>query len=206
MAIAPEMTDTTLAVLAGGAGRRMGMPKSHLTIAGRPILQWLAESLQWRGPSLLVTSPQYKNPPGADAFSREVTDPVAEGPLRGVLTALEICQTSYLAIIPVDMLGLKAEHLEWLVRSLVDRAELLGLMPRRFVAGQLQIEPLPLVCRRGARSAVAELWNSGNRAMRSLAEITEFGVIEVPSDWSEEIWTNLNTPEEYARFVAQRLS
>ena len=37
------MTDVTLAILAGGAGSRMGMPKAELRIGGRPILEHLLD-------------------------------------------------------------------------------------------------------------------------------------------------------------------
>src|SRR5438552_17571218 len=80
----------TRAILAGGEGSRMGKPKALLEINGRPILAYLLEQFAWPGPTLLVTAPGREKPPGHELFSREVVDPVAgEGPLRGILTALE---------------------------------------------------------------------------------------------------------------------
>src|SRR6478609_398221 len=43
----------TLAILAGGRGSRMGKPKSHLRLHGRPILEYLLQRLAWPGPKLL---------------------------------------------------------------------------------------------------------------------------------------------------------
>ena len=86
--------DVTLAVLAGGEGSRMGRPKGELLVRGRPILVHLVEQLAWRGPTLLVTAPGRERPAGGERFDREVVDAVAgEGPLRGLLTALEAATT-----------------------------------------------------------------------------------------------------------------
>ena len=68
----------------------MGRPKAELRIAGRPILEYLLQRWTWDGPTMLVTAPGREHPPGHERFDREVTDPVAgEGPLRGIVTALE---------------------------------------------------------------------------------------------------------------------
>ena len=96
--------DATLAILAGGEGSRMGMPKAHLTIDGRPILDYLLDEIPWPGPTMLVTAPGREHPPGWKRFTHEVTDPAArQQPLRGVLTALENLATPLLLILTVDM-------------------------------------------------------------------------------------------------------
>jgi molybdopterin-guanine dinucleotide biosynthesis protein A len=50
-------SETTLALLAGGLGKRMGTPKALLQIDGRPILEWILAELTWPGPTMLVTAP-----------------------------------------------------------------------------------------------------------------------------------------------------
>ena len=44
-----SLSDVTLAILAGGAGSRMGMPKGQLILNGRPILEYLLDHLDWPG-------------------------------------------------------------------------------------------------------------------------------------------------------------
>src|SRR5512133_394747 len=100
----------TLAVLAGGRGSRMKMPKSRLTLHGRPILQYILERTQWRGrgPTMLVTSPGLDRPPAYELYDAEVVDSVAgEGPLRGLLTALSYATTERVVVVTVDMPGLE---------------------------------------------------------------------------------------------------
>src|SRR5581483_11371389 len=90
----PEGEKITLAILAGGRGSRMGRPKALLEIRGKPILTYLLDRLAWNGPKWLITAPGMQQPPGAQAFDRELVDPEeGAGPLRGVLTALEHLQT-----------------------------------------------------------------------------------------------------------------
>jgi molybdopterin-guanine dinucleotide biosynthesis protein A len=41
----PPLEQVTLAVLAGGAGSRMGKPKAELDVRGKPILEYLFVNL-----------------------------------------------------------------------------------------------------------------------------------------------------------------
>jgi molybdopterin-guanine dinucleotide biosynthesis protein A len=198
-----NLAHVTLAVLAGGEGKRMGMPKSHLRIGNRPILQFLIESMNWPGPLLLVTAPSREHPPGAELFAREVVDPAAEGPLRGILTAVDNCQTPHLAVIPVDMLGVRRHHLQWLLDELWARPQLWGLMPRRAVENQVVVEPFPFVCRKNAAEVLTRHWAEGNRSVRSLANKEGVEVITIPKEWNLNVWINLNTPADLQAFIAR---
>src|SRR3954453_21857241 len=103
--------DPTLAVLAGGAGSRMGGPKASLQIQGHPILRYLAEQFAWRGRTMLVLAPDTDCPPASDRFDLVFFDPIAGvGPLRGVLTALEHATSDIVVIPTVDMPGIQHEQ------------------------------------------------------------------------------------------------
>src|SRR5689334_20589131 len=107
----------------------MGGPKSGLTIRGEPILTYLLKRFAWAGPTLLVTSPGNQRPTGAEAFGREVTDPVAgEGPLRGLLTALEWATTDVVAVATVDMPAVTAAMIDYLIDELDEDAKARGAM------------------------------------------------------------------------------
>jgi molybdopterin-guanine dinucleotide biosynthesis protein A len=167
-----NLAHVTLAVLAGGEGKRMGMPKSHLRIGNRPILQFLIESMNWPGPLLL-------------------------------LTAVDNCQTPHLAVIPVDMLGVRRHHLQWLLDELWARPQLWGLMPRRAVENQVVVEPFPFVCRKNAAEVLTRHWAEGNRSVRSLANKEGVEVITIPKEWNLNVWINLNTPADLQAFIAR---
>ena len=187
----------TLAILAGGQGRRMGMPKGQLRIHDQPILAYLLDRCAWPGPTLLVTSPGIDPPPEHDRFDLLISDPVAgQGPLRGVLTALEHATTTIAMIITVDMPELTASHLVQLTQTLVAQNGCLGVMYRHEVDGRQMIEPFPLACRTEARAAISEHMAEGRRAVHSLVDLDGFLAAPAPSDWPQSIWLNLNTPED----------
>jgi molybdopterin-guanine dinucleotide biosynthesis protein A len=192
----------TLAILAGGAGTRMGLPKQHLLVAGKPILEYLADRLIWPGPTLLVTTPGREQPPGTDRFDHEAVDAVEnQGPLRGVLTALEHSGTEKVIIITVDMPGMESSKLNWLIHRLTARPELNGLMMQRVVEGQARIEPFPFACRRGAASVISSRLTRNNRSLHSLLNVAGFATEAAPNDWSPRSWTNLNSPDDLCSFM-----
>src|SRR5688572_21426156 len=123
------MNGVTLAILAGGEGSRMGMPKAELCLGGRPILKYLLDRMAWDGPTMLVTAPGRERPTGHELFGREFVDPVAGlGPLRGVMTALEQAETDVVIVATVDMPGVGGEQLRWLVKELLRRPEALAVV------------------------------------------------------------------------------
>ena len=193
---------TTLAILAGGAGSRMGKPKSLLTVKGVPILEYLLKRIDWPGPTLLVTTPGREHPPGHDLFAREVADPTPDlGPLRGLLTALESCTTSLLVVTTVDMPCVRALQLNHLITSINSRPECLGLMMHRRTEGKAQIEPFPSIFRSAARDILAAELSADRRSVHGLNRQSGFTAIPAPSGWPAETWTNLNYPADLDRFL-----
>ena len=190
-----ELRDCTLAVLAGGRGSRMGRPKGLLTVGGVPILAHLLDRLAWPGPTLLVTAPGRERPPGWERFDAEAVDPVAdEGPLRGVLTALEACRTPMLAVATVDMPGVTRGQFEWL-------AEQLGSADHGAMCERGRVEPFPLLLRATAIDAVRTRLAGGRRSVHGLAGDAGFVVRAAPVEWAASAWVNLNTPADVAGFA-----
>jgi molybdopterin-guanine dinucleotide biosynthesis protein A len=187
----------TLAMLAGGRGTRMGGPKGALSLAGEPILAHLMRRIAWRGPSLLVLSPGIERPAGAELFQTVTHDPVAgEGPLRGVLTALDASTTGVVVVATVDMPGVTRAALEHLVSNL---GESVALMLSRAVNGRDVIEPFPSAFRSGARECVSRRLAEGRRAVQGLAGEPGVAVGPAPA-WDERVWTNLNYPADLDAF------
>lgn len=184
---------TTLVVLAGGAGVRMGVPKSHVRIDGRPILEQLHRYFAWPGPTLLVTAPGLENPPGAKCFEREVKDEVAgEGPLRGILTALRASDTERTVIATVDMPCVARPHLRWLAESLAAQPQAHGVFIRR----NARVEPFPCAVRTTAAEGMAARLALQRRSVNALADLPHFLLLDAPREWPDATWTNLNTPDD----------
>jgi len=191
--------DATLCILAGGESRRMGQSKAELVVHGKPILAFLLERFRWTGPTMLVTAPSRRSPPGAELFDREVVDPVdGAGPLRGVLTGLENITTPIAMLTTVDMPNIGSQQLLWLCEQIRRDPSTRGLMCRR----DGHVEPFPSVFRSSALEIVRAQFDAGERSVAALAQLPEFRAIDAPADWDERTWTNLNTRDDFARFVA----
>ncbi len=183
----------------------MGVPKAEIQIGQHPILLYLLERFRWPGPTLLVTAPGRTAPPGSERFSAEATDPQSGlGPLRGVLTALEHAKTPATLITTVDMPGLSFVHLLWLIEQLNACSNAIGVMSTRTIDGQPLIEPFPSIFTREARQVVHDQLALGRRSVYRLHTELAMHCVASPVEWPEDVWTNLNEPDDLLRFT-QRL-
>ena len=183
----------------------MGRAKAELEVGGRPILQFLLDRWRWPGPTLLITAPGRESPPGAERFDAEATDsdtPDAAGPLRGVHTALLHARTAELLITTVDMPAIGSSQLHWMAAQLCANPDWLGLMLTRPLGTERQLEPFPFACRSPARPVVEARLASGRRSVVGLGAEPGFVVQHAPAAWPTDTWTNLNTPADYAAFIA----
>src|SRR4051812_10652245 len=188
-------------MLAGGAGTRMGRPKNLLEVApGKSILTFLAERLDWPGPTLLVTSPGRQRPSGAESFDTEACDEVAdEGPLRGLYTVLTHTTTPAVVVVALDMPAVTRDDLAWFARELAARPGAAGVMGQRGGA----IEPLPCALRPAlALGLVSDQLAAGRRSLQGLARESEIKLVEA-GDLPEQLWTNVNTPGDWQRFLSE---
>ena len=186
----------------------MGGPKGDLAIDGRAILERLLDRLSWPGPTLLVTAPGREHPPGWQRFSNEVSDPVAgEGPLRGLLTALEHASTNELVVLAVDMPNVTPAPLAWLAARLRENPAAAAVMVQRPERASSQIEPLPAAFRAvAAEGIVRARLRDRKLALHGLTEEHQVLVVPAPSDWPADFWANLNTPSDFAAYQVARAS
>ena len=194
-----SISDITLAILAVGAGSRMGMPKGHLRIGTQPVLEYLRDRLSWPGPTMLVTAPGREHPPGWERFDREASDPVEGlGPLRGVLTAIENASTPWIFLVTVDMPGIGRAQVETLLSSSGETD--LGAMFERGTSDRI-VEPFPLLVQTRARSIVQARIDADQLSVNRLRDEVGFTTIPAPAGWDDRIWANLNRPEDMERFL-----
>lgn len=196
-----DLSSITLAILAGGQGSRMGRPKGEIRIEGRPILAYLFERFSWPGPTLLVTAPGREHPPAWERFDQEITDPVPDqGPLCGILTALEHLRTPLLLVATVDMPGVQKAQLHWLLDEMRKYPDRLGLMLRRSVE-TTAIEPFPSAFRAGAQEIISRRIHAGKLSVQKLIEEKGFEVVSAPASWDSRTWANLNVPADLTNFT-----
>jgi molybdopterin-guanine dinucleotide biosynthesis protein A len=194
------MDATTLAVLAGGYGTRMGVPKGQLRVRGVSILEYLMHEWDWPSPTLLVTAPGREHPAGCELFGGEAVDAIADqGPLRGILTALEHAKTPTVVVTAVDMPDVHAMHFAWLIEQFSARPELLGLMLSR----DGRVEPFPSIFRLAAAQTIRPRLSAKAQSVHGLSELLGFALVPAPAEWGDSVWTNLNRPADLEAFLAR---
>jgi molybdopterin-guanine dinucleotide biosynthesis protein A len=195
--------EVTLAVIAGGAGSRMGGPKCRMVIGGKPVLIRLMDRIAWEGPRVLSSGVDgmLGAEMGPGVFDRIVKDErPGSGPLAAILGALRECATEWMVCVPVDMPGLEGLHLRWLVERGVERQCSCAMLRPKHRG----VEPFPLLLRREAIAGIESLWAGGGRAVRDLGGVAGAVVLDAPEQWGQSVWVNLNTPEDVEAFERPR--
>ena len=98
-----DPTDITAAILAGGAGARLGgRDKGLAMLANKPLIAHVVESLKRQSRDMLICI--NRNAEHYAAFAPICTDRIVgfHGPLAGIDAALAVCTTSWLLTVPVD--------------------------------------------------------------------------------------------------------
>jgi molybdenum cofactor guanylyltransferase len=195
MAVSERLAWTGI-VLAGGRSRRFGgLEKARLPLGGRPLLQRSLDALR------PVTSAQWivggAAAHGAPALPDQYPD---QGPLGGLLTALDVIETTHALVVACDLPFLTASFLADL-RDTGARAPL-GLVTTR--EGRLA---LCLSIRRDTRAQIHEAWARGCRRMRDLEERLPHAVLPAEvrdrHDRTGRLLMNVNDPLTYARALAE---
>jgi molybdopterin-guanine dinucleotide biosynthesis protein A len=183
------------AVLAGGASRRMGVPKAALPYGGTTLLAHQTGRLSAIFSEVFVVA---KEAPGFDAGPAPVVlDRIADrAPIHGLVRALEEA-ADRLFVLAVDLPLVTGEVIRAVARRSL-ACDAAAVLPR--AGGRLQ--PLAAVWRRSVLPTALSRIARGELSLYGLAQ--EVGAEIVP----EEVWraldpsgnsfANINTIEEYA--------
>lgn len=196
--------DATGAVLAGGAGRRLGgVRKAFLRLDGEPLI---ARTLRLFGelfPDTLVVANEPAPYRGLGAPI--VSDPIpGRGAPGGLLAALTGSERAFVFLAACDMPALNGDA----IRALA----------RRRIAGQPCVavrdgrpEPLHAFWPRESIATLEMLLRSGNPSFRDLLDRlphvkVPIEEIEREAEGSRDSFENVNTPEDLLRFGLARPS
>ncbi len=158
-------------VLAGGKSRRMGRTKATVEVGGQAIADRVLDALRGAGaePLMIVGG----DPEELAGLSAPVVDDLTpgEGPVGGVLSALEHLQTrggvDGALILACDLVDVSSDVLTSLVRA--SSSDLHNLA---WVATTDRVEPTCALWSLSARPIVAERFETGERALhRVLSEV-----------------------------------
>ena len=178
----------TAAILAGGAGRRLGgRDKGLELLAGRPLIAHVVERIRAQVSRVMILANRHADIYRAYAPVLADVAPGFRGPLAGIATALEHCQTPWLLTASVDVPQPPRDLAERLGDAVGDRDVAVAHDGERR-------QPLFALysCRlaASAREALAR-----DRAVWRWQD--ECGVLEVDFSKQRDAFCNLNSPEDF---------
>ena len=192
------VNDVTAIVLAGGRSSRMGRDKAMLQFAGETLLERALRNARHAAGCVLISGSRALY----GGYGEVVEDVYPDrGPLGGVHAGLAASATELNLVLSVDMPRMSAEFLTWLSAEARSGEQLITI-PRAMgelqpLCGIYRKELAELVERslRAGLNKVGRLFSLAPTRIVSEAEILEAG-------FTPEMFTNVNTPEEYAATVA----
>src|SRR5271166_2020110 len=185
----------TAFVLAGGRSSRMGRDKALLSLGDRNLLQRAVNTAAAvSGKAYIVGSKQLYG-----AFGEVIEDiHTGCGPLGGIHAALTSTDTDLNLILSVDMPGMTADFLRWLLAKSAAKSELIAVPD---VAGGLQ--PLCAIYRQAVAGAAEQALRQGEYKVGRLFSRVPTCIISeseiLAAGFSTGLFQNINTPEEYAQ-------
>lgn len=182
-----------VAVLAGGAGRRIGGDKPLRRLNGRRLLDHTLEKAHaFAGSVILVV----REPVQAEGFAETVVldTPQIEGPLAGLLSALTWAADAgveRVLTLPCDMPRLPADLLSRLEPALTPD------MGVAVAASGGRLHPICALWRTTAIPVLRRRVGEGRLSLQGLSEAVGRVVVEWPAD-EDDAFVNINTAADLA--------
>ena len=178
------MSDLSVAIIAGGAARRLaGRVKAQVEVGGRSILAGLLE-LAPTAPVIVVTQ-QPQAFPGLTCVGDVVAGKGAPG---GVVTALLSASTDWVLVVAGDMPRLHSRHVDTLRAARRDDVEVVVA-----TRGD-SLEPLFALYRRSLGAAWLPRLETNPSLRELIGSVSHVRVALYP-----EVLDSINTPEDLAR-------
>lgn len=191
------------AILAGGIGRRMGLPKSYLETGGDYFYEIISENLRKVSHDVFIVTSEEISLPRAPRYVSVVTDLISGiGPLAGIYTSLMHASGEAVFVCGVDMPLLSPDFVGYLFDVFESDTETVLDLVIPHAGGKEH--PLCAVYRKDAAESIRKLIESGERRAVSVAEglrakIVPEGVISSTPLYMNSL-VNINTPGELRNF------
>ena len=173
-------------ILAGGQGRRMGgADKGLVEYRGRPLIEWLLESLHPQVDEIFISA--NRNLESYARYGHRVlpdTLPDFPGPLAGVLTAMEAVTSDWLLVVPCDTPHLPAD----LAYRLLHAARASGA-PLAVAADPARVHHTTMLVQTRLADSLRDYLDSGQRAVKHWQAQFPLVQIEFPAG----LFDNFNT-------------
>lgn len=153
----------------GGQGRRLGGPKAELPLAGRALLDHVLTALRACCQRVVLVGDHQHSAVPRELESLPDLFP-GEGPVGGILTALEVIDTPWLLCLAVDLPLVRCELLNLLCSRVGDTQAVIPRLP--------EPEPLVGLYSRRALPALRAAFDQGERSARRILQHLEVEWVE----------------------------
>jgi molybdopterin-guanine dinucleotide biosynthesis protein A len=176
------------AVLTGGLSRRMGTDKALVVVDGKPMVLRVAAALRAAGAAAVRTVGGDRVALAALGLDARDDPRQGEGPLGGLLTALDLADHDLVVVLATDLAWIDAATIDALVEAAAGASAAVGRAER--------LEPLCAAWRVSrCRGALHGAYDAGERAVhRALAGLDAVEVAVAPIAVA-----NANTPADLRR-------
>jgi molybdopterin-guanine dinucleotide biosynthesis protein A len=182
------------AVLTGGRSSRMGRDKAFVEIDGQPMVILALRALTAAGATGVVAVGGDASALGALGLETIPDTAPGEGPLGGILDALEHSNDDVVVVLACDQPNINQELVRLLVKTIADRDAAVPV-----VDGVPQ--PLAAAYARRSRSRLRTAFDSGERSPRAaLVELDWCAIEDVDPSWVRDV----DEPGDVARYAAER--
>ncbi len=188
-------------VLAGGRARRMGGDdKGLIQFAGKPLISYALSALSPVVDQVLVNA--NRNLDVYASFGHAVVSDQTsdfDGPLAGILSGMEYCDSQYLMTVPCDCPLITQQSLERLVSATQ------GSDSNCFVASDGErLHPVFLLLECDLAESLGSYLQHGHRKID--VWLYQHRLCEVDFSDQPQIFQNINTPDELAELQTQYLA
>lgn len=180
-------------LIAGGQSRRMGCDKLFVEIDGRTLLDRALSTCQDRFSDTSIVAREKEKFCGYD--TRVVIDsPAAEGPMAGLIAALEDCPDSCCFVTAVDLFDLSTDLIDQLLAAYRDEAYLGISEPSNVNKSDAvsDLQPLCGILSKTALPALLRQARTGDYRLKSVLSGLRTGFV-IPNG---SFWRNLNTCDD----------
>lgn len=177
-------TNITGYILAGGQSRRIGLDKLFETFGTESLLQKTIATCQKSTSEIYIVAKdklKFENFP----LKVLIDDPIADGPLSGIITALKDCKNEYCFITAADFYDLKPEIIQNLIRS-YQNEQFLGMNINN------EVQPLCGIYNKSCLPILEQAAKNDIYKMKNILENLNSKFIDVKIT----PWRNINLPED----------
>lgn len=188
-----KKNNVTAVILAGGRATRMhGQDKGLLRLAGKTFVEQLAEQLAKQTDKIIINAnrnlEQYRQ-----TALQIVTDNLSDfqGPLAGMLAALQVIDTEWLITAPCDGPFVAADYVDKMLTA-ANQANV-----KLAVASDGEwLQPVYALIHSDLETSLIEFLQSGERKIDHWYRQHQFAEVVFDREAADSMFTNVNTPEQ----------